>query len=52
MDNDFVEIIVQKIRDDGYNVCLMNFGKPKLLVINWNVVKEEQPKEKKKKWFW
>lgn len=52
MNNDFVEIIVQKIRDDGYNVCLMNFGKPKLLVINWNVVKEGQPKEKKKKWFW
>lgn len=52
MNNDFVEIIVQKIRDDGYNVCLMNFGKPKLFAINWNVVKEEQPKEKKKKWFW
>lgn len=52
MNNDFVEIIVQKIRDDGYNVYLMNFGKPKLLAINWNVVKEEQPKEKKKKWFW
>ena len=52
MNNDFVEIIVQKIRDDGYNVCLTNFGKPKLLAINWNVVKEEQPKEKKKKWFW
>lgn len=52
MNNDFVEIIVQKIRDDGYNVCLMDFGKPKLLTINWNVVKEEQPKEKKKKWFW
>lgn len=52
MNNDFVEIIVQKIRDDGYNVCLMNFGKPKLLAINWTVVKEEQSKEKKKKWFW
>lgn len=52
MNNDFVEIIVQKIRDDGYNVCLMNFGKPKLLAINWSVVREEQPKEKKKKWFW
>lgn len=52
MNNDFVEIIVQKIRDDGHNVCLTNFGKPKLLAINWNVAKEEQPKEKKKKWFW
>lgn len=52
MNNDFVEIIVQKIRDDGYNVCLMNFGKPKLFAINWTVVKEEQSKEKKKKWFW
>ena len=52
MNNDFVEIIVQKIRDDGYNVCLMNFGKPKLLPINWNIVKEERLKEKKKKWFW
>ena len=52
VNNDFVEMVVQKIRDDGYNVHLMNFGKPKLLEINWNVVKEEQPKEKKKKWFW
>ena len=52
VDNDFVEMVVQKIRNDGYNVHLMNFGKPKLLGINWNVVKEEQPKEKKKKWFW
>lgn len=52
VNNDFVEMVVQKIRDDGYDVCLMNFGKPKLLEINQNVVKEEQPKEKKKKWFW
>lgn len=48
MNNDFVEIIVQKIRDDGYNVCLMNFGKPKLLAINWNVVKRRATKRKEK----
>lgn len=52
MNNDFAEMVVQKIRDDGYDVNLMNFGKPKLLEINWDVVKEKQPKEKKKKWFW
>ena len=52
VDNDFVEMVVQKIRNDGYDVRLMNFGKPKLLGISWNVAKEEQPKEKKKKWFW
>lgn len=52
MNNDFAEMVVQKIRNDGYDVNLMNFGKPKLLEINWDVVKEKQPKEKKKKWFW
>ena len=52
MNNDFAEMVVQKIRDDGYDVNLMNFGKPKLLEINWNILKKEQPKEKKKKWFW
>lgn len=52
VNNDFVEMVVQKIRDDGYDVRLMNFGKPKLLEINWNILKEEQPKEKKKKQFW
>lgn len=52
MNNDFAEMVVQKIRDDGYDVNLMNFGKPKLLAINWNILKKEQPKEKKKKWFW
>ncbi len=45
MNNDFAEMVVQKIRDDGYDVNLMNFGKPKLLEINWDVVKEKQPKE-------
>lgn len=52
MNNDFVKMVVQKIRDNGYDVSLMNFGKPKLLEINWNIPKEEKPKEKKKKWFW
>ena len=52
MNNDFAEMVVQRIRDDGYDVNLMNFGKPKLLEINWDVLKKEQPKEKKKKWFW
>ena len=33
VNNDFVEMVVQKIRDDGYDVCLMNFGKPKLLEL-------------------
>lgn len=33
VNNDFVEMVVQKIRDDGYDVYLMNFGKPKLLEI-------------------
>lgn len=52
MNNDFVEMVIQKIRNDGYSVSLMNFGKPKLLEINWNIPKEEKSKEKKKKWFW
>ena len=52
MNNDFAEMVVQRIRDDGYDVNLMNFGKPKLLEINWDVLKKEQPKGKKKKWFW
>ena len=34
VDNDFVEMVVQKIRNDGYDVRLMNFGKPKLLGIS------------------
>ena len=52
MNNDFAEMVVQKIRDDGYDVNLMDFGKPKLLEINWDILKKEQPEEKKKKWFW
>ena len=52
MNNDFAEMVVQRIRDDGYDVNLMNFGKPKLLEINWDVLKKEQTKGKKKKWFW
>lgn len=52
MNNDFVEMVAQKIRNDGYSVSLMNFGKPKLLEISWDVPKKEKLKEKKKKWFW
>ena len=50
--DDFAGMVVQKIRDDGYDIYLMNFGKPKLLKINWDVPKKEKSKEKKKKWFW
>ena len=51
VNDDFVRMVVQKIRNDGYDVYLTNFGKPKFLKISWDVLKKEKPKEKKKKWF-
>lgn len=52
VNNDFVGMVAQKIREGGYDVHLMNFGKPKLLYISWNISKDKESKEKKKKWFW
>ena len=51
VDDDFVGMVVQKIRDDGYDVCLMNFGKPKFLKINWDVPKKRSQKKRKRNGF-
>jgi len=48
LNNDFVGMVVQKIKNDGYNVSLMNFGKPKLLEISWDIPKKRGAKRKEK----
>lgn len=51
--SDFCRLIEQGLRQDGYRVELLDFGsRMKRLDIHWNRQAIEQPKEKKKKWFW
>lgn len=51
--NDFCRLIEQRLLQDGYRTELWNYsGYMKQLKIYWNKQAIEQPKEKKKKWFW
>lgn len=52
--SDFCCLIKQRLLQDGYKVELFDFGahQMKRLDIHWNRQVIEQPKEKKKKWFW
>lgn len=51
--NDFCRLIEQKLLQDGYRTELWNCGGyMKQLKIYWDKQAIEQPKEKKKKWFW
>lgn len=51
--NDFCRLIEQRLLQDGYRTELQNCsGYMKQLKIYWNKQAIEQPKEKKKKWFW
>lgn len=51
--NDFCRLIKQRLLQDGYRVELLNFGSQmKRLDVHWGIQDIEQPKEKKKKWFW
>lgn len=51
---DFCQLIKQKLQRDGYKVELFDLSvhQIKRLGIYWNKQIIEQPKEKKKKWFW
>ena len=51
--NDFCRLIEQRLLQDGYRTELWNYsGYMKQLKIYWDKQAIEQPKEKKKKWFW
>lgn len=51
--NDFCQLIKQRLLQDGYRAELWNYsGYMKQLKIYWDKQAIEQPKEKKKKWFW
>lgn len=51
--DNFCRLIERRLLQDGYRVELLNFGSQmKRLDVHWNKQDIEQPKEKKKKWFW
>lgn len=51
--NDFCQLIKQRLLQDGYRTELWDYsGYMKQLKIYWDKQAIEQPKEKKKKWFW
>lgn len=51
--NDFCQLIKQRLLQDGYRTELWDYGGyMKQLKIYWDKQAIEQPKEKKKKWFW
>lgn len=51
--NDFCQLIKQRLLQDGYRAELWDYsGYMKQLKIYWDKQAIEQPKEKKKKWFW
>lgn len=51
--NDFCQLIKQRLLQDGYRTELWDYsGYIKQLKIYWDKQAIEQPKEKKKKWFW
>lgn len=51
--NDFCQLIKQRLLQDGYRTEFWDYsGYMKQLKIYWDKQTIEQPKEKKKKWFW